>query len=137
NTDLKAIRVNNLSALVVPEKTTLYPGERFTANIVMAAIDTTKQPEIYVNGSRVNTAAGQYSFTAGGVGDHQFGGYILMRNANGDVLRRDFLQKYSVIPVPGGATVAADLMNVLYAGYRNPISVSVPGVPQNAVSVSM
>jgi len=60
-----------------------------------------------------------------------------MRNANGDVLRRNFLQKYSVIPVPGGATVAADLMNVLYAGYRNPISVSVPGVPQNAVSVSM
>ncbi|AGB27570.1 gliding motility-associated protein GldM [Prevotella dentalis DSM 3688] len=137
NIDLKDIRVNKLSAFVVPEKTTLYPGERFTANIVMAAIDTTKQPEIYVNGSRVNTAAGQYSFTAGGVGDHQFSGYILMRNANGDVLRRDFLQKYSVIPVPGGATVAADLMNVLYAGYRNPISVSVPGVPQNAVSVSM
>lgn len=137
NVDLKDIRVNKLSAFVVPEKTTLYPGERFTANIVMAALDTTKHPEIYVNGSRVNTADGRYSFTAGGVGEHQFGGYILMRNGNGDVIRRDFLQKYSVIPVPGGATVAADLMNVLYAGYRNPISVSVPGVPQNAVSVSM
>ncbi|MBM6991772.1 MAG: gliding motility protein GldM [Prevotella sp.] len=137
NIDLKDIRVNKLSAFVVPEKTTLYPGERFTANIVMAAIDTTKQPEIYINGSRVNSSTGQYSFTAGGVGEHQFGGYILMRNANGDVMRRDFLQKYSVIPVPGGATVAADLMNVLYAGYRNPISVSVPGVPQNAVSLSM
>lgn len=137
NIDLKDIRVNKLSAFVVPEKTTLYPGERFTASIVMAAIDTTKQPEIYVNGSRINAAAGQYSFSAGGVGEHQFSGYILMRNANGDVLRRNFLQKYSVIPVPGGATVAADLMNVLYAGYRNPISVSVPGVPQNAVSVSM
>jgi gliding motility-associated protein GldM len=137
NIDLKDIRVNKLSAFVVPEKTTLYPGERFTANIVMAAMDTTKQPEIYVNGSRVNSANGQYSFTAGGVGNHQFNGYILMRNANGDVLRRDFSQKYSVIPVPGGATLAADLMNVLYAGYKNPISVSVPGVPQNAVSVSM
>lgn len=33
--------------------------------------------------------------------------------------------------------MAADLMNVLYAGYRNPISVSVEGLPQNAVSVSM
>jgi gliding motility-associated protein GldM len=33
--------------------------------------------------------------------------------------------------------VAADLMNVLYAGFQNPMSVSVPGVPQNAVSVSM
>ena len=47
------------------------------------------------------------------------------------------MQKYSVIPAPSGATVAADLMNVLYAGFQNPMSVSVPGVPQNAVSVSM
>ena len=135
--DMKDIRVNKLEAFVVPEKTTLYPGERFMANIVMAAVDTTQQPEIYVNGARVNTRNGQYSFTAGGVGEHQFSGYILMRNARGDVLRRNFLQKYSVIPVPGGATIAADLMNVLYAGYDNPMSVSVPGVPQNGVSVSM
>ena len=137
NIDMKDIRVNKLEAFVVPEKTTLYPGERFMANIVMAAVDTTQQPEIYVNGARVNTRNGQYSFTAGGVGEHQFSGYILMRNARGDVLRRNFLQKYSVIPVPGGATIAADLMNVLYAGYDNPMSVSVPGVPQNGVSVSM
>lgn len=137
NIDLKDIRVNKLQAFVVPEKTTLYPGERFMANIVMAAVDTTQQPEIYVNGSRVATRNGQYSFTAGGVGEHQFGGYILMRNARGDVLRRNFLQKYNVIPVPGGATVAAELMNVLYAGYNNPISVSVPGVPQNGVTLSM
>ena len=137
NIDMKDIRVNKLAAFVVPEKTTLYPGERFMANIVMAAVDTTQQPEIYVNGARVNTHNGQYSFTAGGVGEHQFSGYILMRNARGDVLRRNFLQKYSVIPVPGGATIAADLMNVLYAGYSNPMRVSVPGVPQNGVSVSM
>lgn len=137
NIDIKDIRVNKLEAFVVPEKTTLYPGERFMANIVMAAVDTTQQPEIYVNGSRVSTRNGQYGFTAGGVGEHQFSGYILMHNARGDVLRRNFLQKYNVIPVPGGATIAADLMNVLYAGYDNPMSVSVPGVPQNGVSVSM
>ncbi len=137
NVDVKDVRVNKLEAFVIPEKTTLYPGERFTANIVMAAIDTTKTPEIYVNGSRINSPNGEYSFTAGSVGEHSFSGYMLMNNANGDVMRRDFLQKYSVIPVPGGATVAADLMNVLYAGYKNPISVSVPGVPQNAVSLSM
>ena len=103
----------------------------------LAAIDSTQHPEIYVNGSRVNSPNGQYSFTAGGVGEHQFSGYILMRNAAGDILRRNFLQKYNVIPVPGGATVAADLMNVLYAGYDNPMSVSVPGVPQNSVSMTM
>lgn len=137
NIDMKDIRVNKLDAFVIPEKTTLYPGERFNANIVMAAVDTTQQPEIYVNGMRVNSPHGQYSFTAGGVGDHLFGGYILMHNAKGDVMRRNFIQKYTVIPAPNTATVAADMMNVLYAGYRNPISISVPGVPANAVSASM
>ena len=136
NIDVKDIRVNKLDAFVIPEKTTLYPGETFSANIVMAAVDTTQTPEIYINGNRINTT-GKYSFTAGGVGEHTFGGYMLTHNAAGETIRREFLQKYSVIPAPSGATVAADLMNVLYAGYSNPMSVSVPGVPQNAVSVSM
>ena len=137
NIDVKDIRVNKLDAFVIPEKTTLYPGEQFSANIVMAAVDTTMQPEIYVNGVKINTHDGHYAFTAGGVGEHSFSGYLITHNAAGETMRREFLQKYSVIPAPSGATVAADLMNVLYAGFQNPMSVSVPGVPQNAVSVSM
>lgn len=137
NVDVKDIRVNKLDAFVIPEKTTLYPGETFNAQIVMAAVDTTLQPEIFVNGTRINTRNGHYAFTAGGVGEHSFGGYLLTHNAAGETLRRDFSQKYSVIPAPSGATVAADLMNVLYAGFQNPVSVSVPGIPANAVSVSM
>ncbi|MCF0202915.1 MAG: gliding motility protein GldM, partial [Bacteroidaceae bacterium] len=35
------------------------------------------------------------------------------------------------------ATLAADLMNVLYAGFDNPVSISVSGVPLSSVSVSM
>ena len=136
NIDVKDIRVNKLDAFVIPEKTTLYPGEVFNANIVMAAVDTTMQPEIYVNGTKINSK-GKYSFTAGSVGEHSFSGYLMTRNAAGETMRRDFMQKYSVIPAPTGATVAADLMNVLYAGFQNPMSVSVPGVPANAVSVSM
>ena len=137
NIGLKDIRVNKLEAFVVPDKTTLYPGERLTANIIMAAVDTTQQPEIFINGTRINSPNGTYSFSAGGVGEHTFGGYILIKNADGEVVRRDFKQKYNVISPPSGATVAADLMNVLYAGFHNPISVSSSGIPQNAVSLSM
>ncbi len=68
---------------------------------------------------------GRYSFMAGGVGEHQFSGYILMKGKEGEEIRRNFGQKYTVLPVPNTATVAADLMNVLYAGYANPISISV------------
>ena len=56
-------------------------------------------------------------------------------NGNGDKIRRDFSQKYTV--VDPSATVSADLMNVLYAGYNNPISISVPGVPLNKISATM
>ena len=137
NVGMKDIRVNKLEAFVVPDKTTLYPGERLTANIIMAAVDTTQRPEIYVNGSRISSTNGTYSLTAGGVGDHSFAGYILMKNAEGDIIRREFKQKYNVIAPPSGATIAADLMNVLYAGFQNPISVTCSGIPQNAVSLSM
>lgn len=133
NIDMKDIRVNKLSAFVIPESKTVISGDLFSAQIVMAAVDTTQQPEIYVGGQRITN--GLYRFTAGAVGEHQFGGYITMRDGAGNVTRRDFTQKYTV--VAPSATVSADLMNVLYAGYDNPISVSIPGVPLNAVSASM
>lgn len=137
NIDVKDIRVNKLDAFVIPEKTTLYPGETFSANIVMAAIDSTQQPEVFVNGSKVQLRGGKYSFTAGSIGEHSFSGYLTMRNGAGDLIRRSFTQKYEVVSVPTSATVAADLMNVLYAGYSNPVSVSVSGIPQNAIQLSM
>lgn len=136
NIDMKDIRVNELNAYVLPEATTLYPGDRFRSRIFMAAVDTTQRPEIYVNGRRI-TNGGQYDFTVGGPGEYSFSGYLLQHNAAGDVVRRNFTQKYNVIAPPLGATVAADLMNVLYAGYPNPISVSASGVPSNKISVTM
>lgn len=39
--------------------------------------------------------------------------------------------------VDPSATVSADLMNMLYAGYSNPISISVPGVPVNKIQATM
>lgn len=58
-----------------------------------------------------------------------------MMNGDGETIRRNFEQKYTV--VDPSATVSADLMNVLYAGYSNPISISVPGVPLNKVTATM
>ncbi len=135
NIDLKDMRVNKLSAFVIPESRTVVSGDRFSAQIVMAAVDTTLQPEIYIGNQRLNLKNSTYEFTAGGVGEHTFSGYITMKNGGGETIRRDFSQKYTV--VNPSATVSADLMNVLYAGYENPISISIPGVPLNAVAASM
>ena len=136
NVDLKDIRVNELNAYVLPEATTLMPGEVFRSKIFMAAVDTTQRPQIFVNGRQVSSS-GEYNFTVGGPGEYSFSGYILTQNAAGEILRRNFVQKYNVIAPPTDATVAADLMNVLYAGFNNPISVSASGIAPDKVHLSM
>ena len=135
NVDLKDIRVNKLSAFVIPNAQTVVRGDRFSAKIVMAAIDTTQQPEIYIGGRQVNLKNNTYEFIAGRTGDFTLAGYMTMKDGSGEVIRRDFSQKYTV--VDPSATVSADLMNVLYAGFSNPISVSIPGVPLNKVVATM
>ncbi|MDY3063050.1 MAG: gliding motility protein GldM [Bacteroidaceae bacterium] len=136
NIDIKDIRVNELAAYCLPEATTLFPGDEFRSRIFMAAIDTTQRPEIYVNGNKINPN-GTYNFRVGGPGEYSFKGYITMPNAAGDVIRREFIQKYNVIMPPSGATVAADMMNVLYAGYNNPVSVSASGISPDKISLSI
>ena len=135
NISLKDIHVNKLSAFVIPEAKTIIRGDKFSAQIVMAAIDTTRQPEVFIGGRKVELHNSTYEFTTGKTGDFTFSGYMTMLDASGATIRRDFEQKYTV--VDPSATVSADLMNVLYAGYSNPISVSVPGVPLNKVAATM
>jgi len=135
NIDVKDIRVNLLDAFVIPSSKTIVRGDRFSARIVMAAVDTTQVPDIYIGGQKVNLSNGLYETVCGRTGDFTLKGYMEMVNGNGDRIRREFSQDYTV--VDPSATVSADLMNMLYAGYNNPISVSVPGVPLNKVQASM
>ena len=135
NIDVKDIRVNLLDAFVIPNSKTIVRGDRFSARIVMAAVDTTQVPDIYIGGQKVNLTNGLYETVCGRTGDFTLKGYMETVNGNGDRIRREFSQDYTV--VEPSATVSADLMNMLYAGYNNPISVSVPGVPLNKVQASM
>jgi gliding motility-associated protein GldM len=135
NIDVKDIRVNLLEAFVIPNSQTIVRGDKFTAKIVMAAVDTTQVPDIYIGNQKVTLRDNVYERVCGATGDFTLAGYIETVNGNGDKIRRDFSQKYTV--VDPSATVSADLMNMLYAGYSNPISVSVPGVPLNKIQASM
>jgi len=135
NIDVKDIRVNSLNAFVIPNSQTIVRGDRFSARIVMAAIDTTQVPDIYIGTRKVNLKNGLYEQTCSSTGDFTLAGHIEMVNGSGERISRPFSQKYTV--VDPSATVSADLMNMLYAGYNNPISVSVPGVPLNKVSATM
>ena len=135
NIDVKDIRVNALEAFVIPNSQTIVRGDKFSAHIVMAAVDTTQVPDIYIGNQKVTLRDNLYERICGATGDFTLAGYLETANGNGDRIRRDFSQKYTV--VDPSATVSADLMNMLYAGYNNPISVSVPGVPLTKVQATM
>ena len=131
NIDVKDIRVNSLEAFVIPNSQTIVRGDKFSAHIVMAAVDTTQVPDIYIGNQKVTLQDNLYERICGTTGDFTLAGYLETVNGNGEKVRRDFSQKYTV--VDPSATVSADLMNMLYAGYNNPISVSVPGVPLSKI----
>ncbi len=153
NVGLKDLRVNKLQAFVVPSQTRLYPGETMTAQMFMGAVDSTQQPQVFVNGQLIK--GNQITVKAGTPGKHTLSGYILIKDLTGNVLRRNFSQDYwvtggpqpkeyispqgmqKVPPFDGMATIAADLMNVLYAGFDNPITISIPNTSQSDVQATM
>lgn len=135
NIDVKDIRVNRLNAFVIPSSRTVVQGGKFSAQIIMAAVDTTRHPAIYIDGKAIGNEDGLYETVCTRTGDFTLKGYMETQDGSGNTVKREFEQQYTV--VAPSATVSADIMNVLYAGYNNPMSVSVPGVPTNQVSLSM
>ena len=113
NIDVKDIRVNLLDAFVIPNSKTIVRGDRFSARIVMAAVDTTQVPDIFIGGQKLNLQNGLYETVCGKTGDFTLKGYMEMVNGNGERIRREFSQDYTVV------------------------SISVPGVPLNKVQASM
>ncbi|MGN0221764.1 MAG: gliding motility protein GldM, partial [Prevotella sp.] len=106
NIDMKDIRVNSLNAFVIPNSQTIVRGDRFSARIVMAAVDTTQVPDIYIGNRKMDLKDGLYETVCGRTGDFTLSGFIETTNGGGQKLRRDFEQKYTV--VDPSATVSAD-----------------------------
>lgn len=131
--ELNEVRVNKMEAFVIPNSNMVMRGSRYSARIVLAAIDTTNRPEIYVGGSRLS--GDLYEFTAGAVGNHEFSGFIRVPMPDGTSQELPFRTAYTVVEPM--ATISPTMMNVIYAGIDNPISISVPGVPMSSLNASM
>lgn len=131
--DAGDVRVNEINAFVIPQSRMVMRGGRYSADIVLAAVDTTARPLIYVGGKQVGM--GHYEIPTSQSGQYSYSGYIEVPHGDGTTSRHPFNSDYTVIEPT--ATVSATMMNVLYAGIDNPISISVPGVPAAGVSASM
>jgi gliding motility-associated protein GldM len=134
--DIGDYRVNRVQAQVVPASQIVMRGTEYKANIVLSAVDTTVQPYVFVNGHELDKDKnGLFTVQTSAIGTFPVEGYIEMPNSDGSVLHSDFKTEYFV--TEPAATVAPTLMNVLYAGIENPISIAVPGVPSGNVYPSI
>ena len=120
NTDVQDVRVNQLQAYVIPTSQNVVRGGTYSARVILAAVDSTQRPSIYIAGKKQpDNAEGWFETVCNRTGEFSLDGYLELAQGNGEVLRREFSQKYTVVEPT--ATVSATMMNVLYAGYDNPI----------------
>lgn len=131
--DAGELRVNQLTAQVIPESRVVMRGLPYKAQVVLSSIDTTQMPVITMNG-KVQSSS-YITLPTPSVGTFPVKGTLEMKMPSGAVEQRAFSSSYTVIEPM--ATVAPVLMNVLYAGIDNAINIAVPGVAQSDVVASM
>ena len=106
-------------------------GSKYRAQIILAGIDSTKSPEYYINGEKINDN-GIYEVVASGVGEKRYKGQIAYQHL-GETVYLPFEGKYTVGEPT--ATISNTDLNIMYRGYNNPFSISVPGVSSDKLQV--
>ena len=134
-TDAGDLRVNKLNAYVIPNSNYVIRGGKYSAQIILAAVDSTQRPEYYIEGQRINDQ-GIYETAATGIGLKKYSGWIAYQNpSTGEMENLPFSSEYSV--GEPAVTISNTDLNIMYRGYDNKFSISVPGVSNDKVKVSV
>ena len=131
-TDAGDLRVNKFNAYVIPSANYVVKGTKYTAQVILAAIDSTQTPEYYVNGQKLNNK-GVYEVVANTVGVQKITGKIGYLDQQGVMQYLPFEREYTVGEPT--ATISNTDLNIMYRGYDNPFSISVPGVSAHLLEV--
>jgi gliding motility-associated protein GldM len=127
-------------------KSAYYTGEMFDGAIVLGRTDESTVPrraELTLDGRSLAQGT-DYTFEGGKVklnvgagspGDHEIEGFLYY-GEGGEETEVLVKRSFATISKPNSAVIAADKMNVVYRGVVNPMTVSIPGIPDNKVSAS-
>lgn len=134
-------KFDQIGAKVIARSNIVWQGDKYDADIIVAAYDTKQNPEIFIKtgvdtiinfdpatclrieGSR---GVGKLTFPASALGPQKFAGVIRIISPSGEKKSYYFNQEYTV--EKPSATVSADAMNVFYISVDNPVSISAAGV---------
>jgi len=137
--------LNKYQTLLEATKSSYYTNELVDASIVMGKKDSNFKPsraELLLN-DRPMVQGRDFSIAAGGVqlnkkfatpGSYKLSGKLFFER-NNEEQSVDVAQIISVIDKPNDAVISADQMKVVYRGLPNDLSISIPGIPNNKLSV--
>src|SRR4030042_6308025 len=157
--DEGAIKFNELEATVIPNTNYVIRGNKYTAQVFIAARDTTADPVVYATESSfpykevkdergkvidyqrrddltyrtlpIEGGKARYEQSGSGIGFREWGGIIEIQGPSGTI-RRPF--KQSARGSESNVVVSPTRMNVFYMGVDNPVDISVAGVPADKIS---
>ena len=147
--DKGSLKFDTVAAKVIPQSNYVLLGEEYKADVFLAAFNKTRNPEMKVgnfnpmtnlfegpaNALTVERGLGKYNVKTTKEGVMAYSGSIKVLSPSGQEILFPFKSEY-IVARPA-LTVSADNMNVFYAGLDNPVSVSVPGIPNERLSISI
>ena len=137
--------LNKYQTLLETSKSSYYTSELVDASIVMGKKDSNFKPnrvELSLNDQPMRQGR-DFEIAAGGVqlkkrfstpGSYKLTGKLFFERNNKEQ-SVDVAQVISVIDKPNDAVISADQMKVVYRGLPNDLSISIPGIPNNKLSV--
>lgn len=140
------VSLKNFATSLLGTKSAFYSGEKYDGKIIISKTDNSSTPvkaDLKLDGRKL-TEGTDYKLEAGGVkmligagnpGDHVIEGTLIFMQ-DGNEVPVDVKNSFATISKPSAALIAADKMNVVYRGVANPMSISIPGIPDNNVSAS-
>ncbi|MET6991391.1 gliding motility protein GldM [Sediminicola arcticus] len=140
------VSMTNYTTLLEQEKSAYYQGEKFTGNIVLGRKDATTRPNevnLTLDGRKLKEGPDfviedgrvKLLVSAGSAGDHTIKGNLVFMQ-DGEPTEVAVNSTFATITKPNAAVISADKMNVVYRGVSNPITISIPGIPDNNVNAN-
>ncbi|OFX43321.1 MAG: hypothetical protein A2046_08385 [Bacteroidetes bacterium GWA2_30_7] len=144
-------KFDTLAGKVIPKATVVVQGDKYSADLFVAAFSTTSNPLIYtgegydtikgeltgkIDSVVVAKGVGTLEIPASSVGDKKFSALIKVKTPTGDYKSYPIKDiKYNVMKPM--AVVSPTKMNVMYIGVDNPMDISVSGFTDDKVSAGI
>ena len=146
-------KFDKLTAKVVAPTSYVFTGDHYTADVFVAAYNSTQNPVIYLGefdsikpykllsgtidstSVKVVSGLGKYDVQASGTGLQKWAGLIRVKKPDGAFESYPFKGEYMV--AAPSAAIFLEKMNVFYIGVDNPITISAAGVAPSNLSPSL